>query len=170
MQHIRALITVAVLAALCPAPASAMDPCLVGTWEPEGNGAAEWVQRQAPGMKMAVSRQAASLHLGADGRYRLHAQVQAAGERDGIRARSDGRFAAQGGWRSADGSLTLTPSSSDTDATTELSGKGGRVSFKTPRGDTRPTTQQYRCRGSELETRMQIPGVTDPIIQRYRRQ
>ncbi len=171
MKPTHALATTALLGAVLAGPAIAGDPCLVGTWEPQGNGAAEWVQRQAPGMKMAVTRQAGSIQFGADGAYRLSAQVQAAAAgRDGIQARSTGKFAAQGRWSTAGGNLTLTPSASDIDGRTELSGKGGRMSMRMPDTGSRPTTQAYTCSGGELETRMQVPGVADPIVQRYRRQ
>ena len=108
------------LAACLPtAPAQARDACLVGSWSPEGNGAADWVQRQAPGMKMAITRQVATLVLAADGSYRLKSQIEARATGQGsASARSGGRFSAQGRWSSEDGKLTLAPSTSRVDDAT----------------------------------------------------
>lgn len=158
--------------ALVAAPAAARDACLVGSWSPVGNGAAEWVQRQAPGMRMAVTRQVASLELAADGSYRLQAQVQArASGGSGASARSDGRFSARGRWTGSDGKLTLAPAASDADGHVELSSPGGGgTRFAMPDAPAQATTQDYTCRAGELETRMRIPGIADPIVQRYRRQ
>ena len=38
-----------------------------------------------------------------------------------------------------------------------------------PRSPAQATSHEYSCRGGELETRIRIPGVADPIVQRYRR-
>lgn len=157
---------------LAAAPVAARDACLVGSWSPVGNGAAEWVQRQAPGMRMAVTRQVATLELAADGSYRLQAQVEArASGAGGASARSDGRFSAQGRWTSSEGRLTLAPAASDGDGQVEMSSAAGAgTRFALPDAPAQPTTQEYTCRGGELETRMRIPGIADPIVQRYRRQ
>ena len=151
--------------------ALAGDACLVGSWTPVGNGAAEWVQRQAPGMKMMVQQQVATMQLRGDGSYRLDAQVQAQAGHQGMGARSQGRFSASGQWSSRDGELTLVPVKSDMDASMVLSnGKDAAPAMKLPGGQARPTVHQYRCSGADLETRMRIPGSKDPIVQRYRRQ
>ena len=159
------------VAGLSASPAMARDTCLVGHWSPVGNGAAEWVQRQAPGMKMATPQQAASLTLRADGGYSARSQMQAEATSGAMSARSGGSFSAQGGWSSSGGQLTLTPSASSMDGTMQISaGKGPPVGAKMPKAAAQPTTYQYSCSGPTLETRMRIPGVADPIVQRYRRQ
>ena len=162
----------ALTACLPTAPAQARDACLVGSWSPEGNGAAEWVQRQAPGMKMAITRQVATLVLDADGSYRLQSQIQARATGQGAAsARSDGRYSAQGRWSSEAGKLTLAPSASKADGKVELaSGDGAGTTIAMPDSPARTTSHEYTCRGGELETRMQIPGIADPIVQRYRKQ
>lgn len=163
------LLTVA--AGLSAAPAMARDACLVGRWSPQGNGAAEWVQRQAPGMKMMVTQQVATLRLGADGSYSLQSQVRAEAANDGRTARSDGTFSARGSWSSADGKLTLAPTASTTDGKVELdAGNGRSTGFPLPKSGAQNTIHAYACKGDMLETRMRIPGAADPIVQRYRRQ
>ncbi|TYT26520.1 copper resistance protein NlpE [Luteimonas viscosa] len=161
----------AVAAGLPAAPARARDACLVGSWSPVGNGAAEWVQRQAPGMKMMVTQQVATLRLGADGHYSLQSQVRAEAGNEGRSARSDGTFSARGSWSSADGKLTLAPTASTTDGKVELgAGNGPTTGFALPKSGAQATIHEYACKGDVLETRMPIPGVADPIVQRYRRQ
>lgn len=173
-MHSRTLIlgVLAALAAGVPAaPAMARDACLVGRWTPEGNGAAEWVQRQAPGMKMLVTQQVATLRLGADGDYSLQSQVRAEAATAGVTARSDGAFTARGSWRSAGNQLTLAPAASTTDGKVELgAGNGRSTGFALPKSGVQTTVHEYVCTGDVLETRMRIPGVADPIVQRYRRQ
>lgn len=163
----------ALAACLPTAPAQARDACLVGSWSPEGNGAAEWVQRQAPGMKMAITQQVATLILAADGSYRLQSQIQAraTGQGSTLSARSDGRYSAQGRWSSEAGKLTLVPSASKMDSKVELaSGDGAGTTIAMPESPAQTTSHEYTCRGGELETRMKIPGSADPIVQRYRKQ
>ena len=152
-------------------PARAGDACLVGSWSPQGNGAAEWLQRQAPGMKMAVTRQAAILVLAADGSYRQQSRIQASATGpDAASARSDGRYSAHGRWSSEAGRLTLSPSASDVDGQVELAtGDGAGTAIAMPRSPAQATSLEYTCRGDALETRVRIPGSADPIVQRYRR-
>ena len=148
----------------------AADTCLVGSWEPVGNGAADWVQRQSPGMKAMVQQQVASLRLEADGSFRAQAQLRSTTEVDGIRGSSNGNHATQGTWSSSGNQLTLTPSSSQNHG--ELSvgaGKASPLRMKLPQFKAQPSLQQYTCTATTLETRMQIRGVADPILQRYRR-
>ncbi|WP_202844981.1 hypothetical protein [Luteimonas saliphila] len=161
---------VAVAAGLSSPQALARDTCLVGSWSPVGNGAAEWIQRQAPGMKMAVTQQAALLRLEADGRYSLRSQVQAEAGAQGKSARSHGTFSARGTWTSADGKLSLVPSASATDGKVEIGANGRSAAMALPESTAQTTTHEYRCAGAELETRMRVPGHGDPIVQRYRRQ
>lgn len=164
-------VLLALVAGLSAPAAMARDTCLVGNWSPVGNGAAEWVQRQAPGMKMATPQQVASLSLHADGSYNARSQVRTEAASGTMSARSGGSFSAQGGWSSSGGQLTLTPSASSMDGSMEISaGKGPPVQLKLPKAAAQPTTYQYGCSGPALETRMRIPGVADPIVQRYRRQ
>lgn len=159
------------MAGLSAPPAMARDACLVGRWSPDGNGAAEWVQRQAPGMKMMVTRQVATLRLNDDGSYSLQSQLRAESANDGLTARSDGTFSARGSWSSADGKLTLAPTASTTDGKVELgAGDGRSTGFALPRSGAQNTIHEYACAGDTLETRMRVPGVADPIVQRYRRQ
>ncbi|HLT44224.1 MAG TPA: hypothetical protein VK000_06140 [Luteimonas sp.] len=144
------------------------DACLVGTWNPVGNGAAEWVERQAPGIRMAITHQAATLVLLDDGRYRQHTRIQASTTAPGgERARSDAHSSAAGQWRSVEGTLTLTPSGSDMGGTVK---PDSGAAFILPEAQVQATDQAYTCRGDDLETRLQIPGIDDPIVQRYRRQ
>ena len=165
------LCVLAMAAGLTAAPAMARDACLVGHWSPDGNGAAEWVQRQAPGMKMMVTQQVATLRLAADGSYSLDSQVRAEAANQGLTARSNGNFSARGSWGSADGKLTLAPTASTTDGKVELgSGNGRSTGFALPKSGAQNTVHEYACKGDVLETRMRIPGVADPIVQRYRRQ
>ena len=161
----------ALAACLPTTPAQAGDACLVGTWSPQGNGAAEWVQRQAPGMKMAITHQVATLVLAADGSYRQQSQIQASATgQHATSARSDARFSARGRWSSEAGRLTLTPSESEMDGKVELgSGSGGGTTMALPESPAQTASHEYSCRGGELETRMKIPGIADPIVQRYRR-
>ncbi|MGY1410831.1 MULTISPECIES: hypothetical protein [unclassified Luteimonas] len=160
-----------VLAATVAAPhAAAGDACLAGDWSPVGNGAAEWMQRQVPGMKMAVTEQVATLHLGGDGSYSLGAQLRAEAGQQGRSARSDGTFSAQGRWTSADGRLTLVPTASDTEGRVEMrAGDGRSTGFALPRSTAQTTVHEYACSGDTLETRMPIPGSAHPIVQRYQR-
>lgn len=173
-MHSRTLFlgVLAALAAGVPAaPAMARDACLVGHWTPDGNGAADWVQRQAPGMRMMVTRQVATLRLGADGDYSLQSQVRAEAANAGVAARSNGAFSARGRWHSAGNQLTLAPAASTTDGTVELAAGNGRsTGFALPKSGAQATVHEYTCRGDVLETRLRIPGVADPIVQRYRRQ
>src|SRR5690606_13956593 len=144
------------------------DACLVGTWNPVGNGAAEWVERQAPGIRMAITHQAATLVLLDDGRYREHTRIQASTTAPGgERARSDAHSSAAGQWRSPEGTLTLAPSRSEMGGTVK---PDPGAAFILPEAQVQATDQAYICRGDELETRLQIPGIADPIVQRYRRE
>ncbi|KAF1686853.1 hypothetical protein B1992_05520 [Pseudoxanthomonas broegbernensis] len=152
-------------------PAMAVDACLVGTWSPEGNGAAEWVQRQSPGMKVLVQQEVATLRLNADGSYSAQARMRMEGRAAQVAARSGGSFSAQGGWSASGDRLTLVPSASRLDGTVDVSaGKAGTRGHRLPSKAARPTAYQYACGTGTLETRMRIPGVSDPIVQRYRRQ
>ncbi len=159
------------LAGGCAAPAVARDACLVGSWTPLGNGAADWVRRQAPGMRMAITQQAANLRLDVDGSYRAQAQVEAEASGPSRRARSNAAYSASGSWTSADGRLTLAPATSASRGAVEVGPGDGRSSrMALPAATAQPAMQEYSCSGDTLETRMRIPGSADPIVQRYRRQ
>lgn len=167
----KAMIPGILLAAMLPAmPALARDACLVGSWSPVGNGAAEWIQRQAPGLRMAVTQQAASLRLDADGSYSLQSEIHAEAGDPARSARSLGTFSARGTWASADGTLSLVPAASSTNGRVEMRSAAGTTGFALPDAPAQPTRQQYRCAGDGLETRLRVPGNSEPIVQRYRRQ
>ena len=171
MKSTTPMIALLALAGAWAPLALARDACLVGTWSPVGNGAAEWVQRQAPGMKMMIQQQAATMQLRGDGSYQMDSQIQAQASQAGMGARSQGRFSASGQWSSAGAELTLVPAKTDMDASLSMSsGKRSMPAIRLPKGEAKPTVHEYRCSGAELETRMRIPGSADPIVQRYRRQ
>jgi len=163
-----------VLALAAPLAAASPADCLVGRWEPDGNGAAEWVQRQAPGMQMAIQQQAAELELRADGSYSAWAQVQAqagAGG-SGLHGSSRAQLTARGRWSADAGTLTLVPDASASQASGSLevgNGRGLAQKLKLPQLRPQASSQQYSCSGQLLETRTQIRGVADPVVQRYRR-
>jgi hypothetical protein len=150
--------------------ASPADPCLVGHWQPEGNGAAEWVQRQAPGMRMGIQQQVADMWLRADGSYSVQAQLRTRADGADLQGRSQASFAGQGRWSAHGNQLTLTPVSGQSDGDLEVgNARGASHRFRLPAFKPQPTVQHYSCTASTLETRMQVRGVADPIVQRYRR-
>jgi hypothetical protein len=157
-------------AGLCAAPAAASDRCLIGRWQPDGNGAAEWMQRTAPGMRVSVDQQQGELELRADGRYVAHNRLQTRATSQGARGTAEGSFQAAGTWRAAEGHLTLVPERGGASGHMDVESRsGGRVRQALPSAAATTTRFGYRCSGDGLETSLQIPGSGVPMVQRYRR-
>jgi len=160
----------ALLGACLPAVAGAA-PCLVGTWEPIGNAAAEWMQKNAPGARLAIDRQQAAISFRADGTYATDAAVDATvSSAAGGSARTRGtRFQASGTWSTEGDTLVMKPSRESVRGDMEVAGpNGARIRVPLPSGAPQVQRLQYRCAGAGMETRMAIPNAT-PIVQRYRR-
>lgn len=149
----------------------ATDACVVGTWEPVGNAATDWMQRNAPGMQVAIAQQQGTLEFRPDGSYAAggRAEATATGAGGMSATTRDAQFQAQGRWSTAGGRLTLHPSRESTSGTMKIQVPGGRtLEMPMPRGPAQVQDMQYACSGAELETRMAIRNAT-PIVQRYRR-
>lgn len=157
------------LAAIAPASA-ASDACIVGTWQPIGNAAAEWMQRNAPGIRVAVEQQQGALEFRADGSYAAAGSATAKASSENMSATTrDTRFQAQGTWSTDGGRLTLRPSRESMSGTMKIQGPNGRtIEMPMPKGPAQVQEMQYACGATELETRMAIRNAT-PIVQRYKR-
>ena len=157
-------------AGLCAAPAVAADRCLVGRWQPDGNGAAEWMRKTMPGMQVSVDQQQGELELRADGRYVAHNRLQTRAASAGTRGSAEGSFQAAGTWRAAEGHLTLVPERGGASGHMDVESRsGGRVRQPLPGAPASTTRFAYRCSGERLDTTLQIPGSSVPMVQRYRR-
>lgn len=160
---------IAVLA--CAAPAFAEDACLVGKWQPQGNAAAEWMRRNAPGTEVSVNNQSGAVEFRADGSYAAGGSADVAMSGPGGKRAStqDARFHSQGTWSAERGTLTLRPTRETASGRMQIAAPDGRrISVPMPTGATQPQSLRYTCNGASLETRMAIPNAT-PIVQRYRR-
>lgn len=155
---------------VCTASAAASDRCLVGRWQPDGNGAAEWMQKTMPGMRVSVDQQQGELELRADGRYVAHNRLQTRATSPGARGSAEGSFQAAGTWRAAEGHLTLVPERGGASGHMDVESRsGGRVRQALPSAAASTTRFAYRCSGERLETTLQVPGSSVPMVQRYRR-
>ncbi len=152
-------------------PVMARDACVVGQWEPIGNGVRDWMQQQAPAMQVSIRDQQAKIHLKADGHYATAAQAEVSAQQDELRAvTQQASYRAQGTWTADDGLLVLSPDAQNSDGKMEVSIPGGRrLRLPMPRGSMRATQLQYRCSETSLETRMSMPNSDVPVVQRYRR-
>jgi hypothetical protein len=157
------------LALAAALPAAAADPCLVGRWEPVGNAAGEWMQRNAPGLQVQAAQQG-TLEFLADGTYVAggsgQAQVAATQAQAEVR---DLRFQARGTWSTEGATLVLQPTAGSMDGTMRIQGPAGRtIEVPMPRGAAQPQRLQYACSSDGLQTRMAVRNAT-PVVQRYRR-
>lgn len=155
----------------CAATAQARDACLVGSWSPVGNGAAEWIERNSRGMRLQINHQVARMRLDADGRYHVASEIDASSALGRQGARGTTTYAASGRWTSEGGKLTLTPSRTEVEGSVAIHAGDGRTTrMAIPDQGGGATTQAYRCSGDSLETRIQLPGFADPIVQRFERE
>lgn len=157
---------------LAAASASAGDTCLVGSWQPQGNAFAEWMQRRNPGLRIQFQQESARYEFRADGTYVADVRGTASASRGGgIAAMAGGRFGGSGRWSTSGDTLILTPGEDRTDADLEVRRQGAAVSrMKLPAGANRPQTWGYRCSGDRLEMRMTMPGTDDVVVQPYVRE
>lgn len=158
--------------ALLSNPASAQDRCLVGSWQPQGNAMLEWMQRRHPGMPMQFRQEGARLVFRADGSYRADMRGEAsAGRADGMAARLGGQFGGSGRWSTSADTLVLAQGEDRGDVDLEVKQRGSLMSrIKLPKGNGQPQSFGYRCDGDHFETRMQMPGTDDVVVQPYRRE
>lgn len=149
--------------------------CLIGNWEPVGNGAVEWMRRNAPGMQMSLGAMNGVLELKTDGSYtaggRLSVaekQISSAGE---TRAQAEMEAHSVGRWSIGNGTLTLSPTRETMSGQMQIVHPDGshHVVPMPSAGAMGPTQYQYVCSGDRLETQMHFPGMADPMIQSYTR-
>ena len=155
---------------LAAASASAGDTCLVGSWQPQGNAFAEWMQRRNPGLRIQFQQESARYEFRADGTYVAggsgQAQVAATQAQAEVR---DLRFQARGTWSTEGTTLVLQPTAGSMDGTMRIQGPAGRtIEVPMPRGAAQPQRLQYACSSDGLQTRMAVRNAT-PVVQRYRR-
>lgn len=151
------------------ARAQPRDPCLVGRWAPVGNGAAEWLQRAVPGMRASVPVQSAVLELRRDGMFTAYADSHGQVRAPRLRGDVQGRFASRGTWRGAAGRLDLVPRQQAIAGRLSITDGARRHTQALPQGPASPTAYAYTCAGAGLTTRMNVPGSSIPLVQRYRR-
>jgi hypothetical protein len=158
-----------VFALAAPAAAQSRDACLVGRWAPDGNGAAEWLQRAVPGMRASVPAQSGVLELRRDGTFVAHAATQGQVQARHLRGDMQGRFASRGTWRGASGRMDLVPERQAIEGRMSVTDGARRHTQALPQGPASPTAYAYTCAGAGLTTRMSVPGSVIPLVQRYRR-
>lgn len=163
-----------ILAVVCfaaPAAAETRDSCLVGTWTPTNNGAAEWMARNVPGMNISSSISDGTFTLRSDGSYSASASIVAMARPEGGRGsgRSVGDARAEGYWTAMEGRLVLSPTMEALEGTYELNSEGHTSVVPLEVGPGGPVSYDYSCSGDSFETQLAIPGTADPMIHSYRR-
>lgn len=154
--------------AILPAGAIAADACLPGRWAPQGHGAAEWMARNAPGMKVQVQQQQGAMVFKADGTYTVaqavRGKVQPSANVPAGTMQSE--FQSRGRWRAQGGTLVLEPEQGASAGKLDMQGRSTRTRMAMPNQTSRVA---YSCSGDRMETRMQMPGHKEPIVQRFQR-
>jgi hypothetical protein len=162
------------LALACSTPSAAesenLDSCLVGTWAPANNGAAEWMARNAPGMNASSSISEGTLTLRSDGSYSASADIFATTFPDGGygSGRSTMGARAAGYWAAGEGRLVLAPSMEALAGGYKVNIEGQTSVEIYEGGASGLLSYGYSCSGESFETRMAIPGTADPMVQIYR--
>jgi len=165
-----AAVMLALVCSAAPAAADTWDPCLVGTWTPTNNGAAEWMARNLPGMNMSTTISDGTFTMRSDGSYSASASIVAMSRPDGG---GSGRLEmdpwTEGYWTGMDGRLVLSPSVEALEGTYEVTIDGRTLVDGIEVGPGGPLSHSYSCSGDTFETQLAIPGTADPMIQSYRR-
>lgn len=166
-----AAIMLGVVCSAAPAAAETRDSCLVGTWTPTNNGAAEWMARNVPGMNLSSSISDGTFTLRSDGSYSASASIVAMAypEGGGGSGHSAMDARAEGYWTAMEGRLVLSPTMEALEGTYEITIEGHTSVEGVEVGPGGPLSHSYSCSGDSFETRLAIPGTADPMVQSYRR-
>lgn len=152
---------------------SGIDACVVGVWEESGGGAVEWMRRQfPPGVSIPHARVEGGVTvLQADGKYftapRTADLTMLFESSEGV-TRGDGSAVYQGSgrWSAEGGKLNMCQDAGTVSGHATMKGLTLPIPPQPPAGN---ITMDYSCSGNQMETRLPIPGVADPITTRYTR-
>jgi hypothetical protein len=177
-MKIRSVLAVALASASAMSlPARAENPCIVGSWRPDGNAMAAWMDAHLPrNARLPVVMSDSRLEIRADGTYSAWQSLEARMETNGrvvtggLTASPTGvrSYTSTGRWRFEGSRLELAADTSTAANSVKLQTIAGPLSVF-PGDPTRGRNLVYdvTCEGGRMQTKMAFPGMPDPVIQEY---
>lgn len=139
-----------------------IDACVVGIWQMESGGPAEWMRKYMPaGVKMPGMDGPAGgrIHYRADGTFTGALATGTDGEAVG-----EQESTSSGRWAVKDGKLYQCTESTSFSPAMQINGRN--VALSVPSGGGAQSFD-YSCDGDRLETSLTIPGMPEPMVTRF---
>jgi hypothetical protein len=148
----------------------AIDRCLVGTWNYQSGGSAEWMARNIHQAHVTgISHGELSIMFHPDGTFATRpVNITAAVQSNNTDTHGTGHTVgeARGTWSADSGHFNLCTDPGSIRTTVTVVVHGRPMTVQAPVTDARPHATAYTCAGNTLTTTQPIPG-HEPIVTRY---